>query len=421
MPLCRRNLSMLSAMEEFDHSIKLSPANFGQAFVKESVLKNGIKIISSHVENSKISKVQVTLTSGSSFETINQKGCAHLASVSAFNGSAKMSGLNLAYNLENLGASVKCFADREKIVYDLTVLPDKLESSLELIAEALKFKYKPHYLVKEAKEIAQVSYDKLAANPVDQAVEYLYEAAYGELTPLGGSLYSENLPNLDVKEFSSFVSSHFKSGNIIISSSGVSHESLKQLVESVFNDTVSGESSSGLSTYQGGYMKVRKDLSGSSYVGLGFEVFPQQVASNKVLMSLLVKSVSSKTNLNTVFSTFSKTGFIGFIISGESEVTATDTKEIISNLKAIAKSCPPIENIKKQIKLDYTLSLEGDKKTSALLELALGRNFVKSLDDVSSKSVSVVANQVLTSIPSYVVLGKTYGTLSYNEVINLLK
>ena len=104
----------------------------------------------------------------------------------------------------------------------------------------------------------------------------MYEAAYGELTPLGGSVYSENLSHLDEKEFSSFTASNFKSGNMVISSSGVSHDSVKQLAESVFNDIPTGVNSPMSSKYQGGFAKVKKDLNGKSYVGLAFEVNPLQ-------------------------------------------------------------------------------------------------------------------------------------------------
>ena len=55
----------------------------------------------------------------------------------------------LARHLENLGASIKSFSDREKVVFELTVLPDKLESALELLSESLKFKLKPLYLVRK--------------------------------------------------------------------------------------------------------------------------------------------------------------------------------------------------------------------------------------------------------------------------------
>lgn len=85
----------------------------------------------------------------------------------------------------------------------MSVLPEKLDSALELVAECIKFKLKPQYLVntqshyesdylrlifvygvykllqvKEAKQIAQVSYDKYASNPVEQVTEVYINSIY---------------------------------------------------------------------------------------------------------------------------------------------------------------------------------------------------------------------------------------------------
>ena len=64
---------------------------------------------------------------------------------------------------------------------------------------------------------------------------------------------------------------------------------------------------------------------------------------------MLSKSLSSKKNVQPVFSTFSNTGLFGFVISGDANVATADTKTIIQSLKAIAKECPNIEVIKKKV------------------------------------------------------------------------
>lgn len=106
--------------------------------------------------------------------------------------------------------------------------------------------------------------------------QLLHEAAYGELTPLGGSIYAENLDELKEQEFASFVGNNFKSGNVVISSSGIPHDSIKQLVESVFNDMPNADRTSVVSPYVGGNVRFRTDLNGQSFIGLGFEVVSQQ-------------------------------------------------------------------------------------------------------------------------------------------------
>lgn len=103
-------------------------------------------------------------------------------------------------------------------------------------------------------------------------MQYLHEAAYGELTPLGGSLYADHLDNLAEWEVSKFAAKTFVTGNIIVSGTGVSHDYLKQLVDTLFVAIPKGPATSTKSDYVGGDIRIRKDLGGTSYVGLAFPI-----------------------------------------------------------------------------------------------------------------------------------------------------
>lgn len=50
----KRGFAFLNALEEYPHSVKQSPSSFGSFAVNESVLRNGIKLISSSNENAKV-------------------------------------------------------------------------------------------------------------------------------------------------------------------------------------------------------------------------------------------------------------------------------------------------------------------------------------------------------------------------------
>ena len=55
------------------------------------------------------------ILAGSRFESADEKGAAHMLAVSAFGGTAKRSGLRIVRDLENLGATFRASADREKV------------------------------------------------------------------------------------------------------------------------------------------------------------------------------------------------------------------------------------------------------------------------------------------------------------------
>ena len=60
--------------------------------------------------------------------------------------------------------------------------------------------------------------------------------------------------------------------NIIVTGSSISHDSLKQLVDTLFSTVPAGPTSVQKSTYIGGDVRVRKDISGLSYVGIAFPI-----------------------------------------------------------------------------------------------------------------------------------------------------
>lgn len=77
-----------------------------------------------------------------------------------------------------------------------------------------------------------------------------------------------------------------------------------------------------------------------------------------------------------------------------------------------------------KVTLNSFIALEGEKTTESLLNSYLqGLDAVSSSDvrAVTPESVSAAAASVLTSVPSYAVLGTTAGTPSYATINKLLK
>ena len=104
------------------------------------------------------------------------------------------------------------------------------------------------------------------------SMQLLHEAAFGENTPLGSTLLSTSLDNVDENSVLSFRSENFKTGNFVISADGLSHDTLKEVVECQFHGLSTGRTSVAASPYIGGDIRVRADLGGVTYVGLAFPV-----------------------------------------------------------------------------------------------------------------------------------------------------
>jgi predicted Zn-dependent peptidase len=102
--------------------------------------------------------------------------------------------------------------------------------------------------------------------------QLLHEAAFGEATPLGGSLYAEDLEALDIDDVLAFRSAHFTSGNLTVTATNVNHESLEQVLQCFLHGLPAGKTAATASPYVGGDFRLRTSLGGKSYLGLGFPV-----------------------------------------------------------------------------------------------------------------------------------------------------
>ena len=91
--------------------------------------------------------MQFALVGGSSTETCAQKGAAQFLSAAAYAGNKKNTGLRIVRFLESLGAEFSATADREKIVYNVSVLSDKVEPVFASIVSAISSAPHAAYIV----------------------------------------------------------------------------------------------------------------------------------------------------------------------------------------------------------------------------------------------------------------------------------
>lgn len=77
---------------------------------------------------------------------------------------------------------------------------------------------------------------------------------------------------LDPSEVLKFRAENFHSGNVIVTGTGISHDTLKQFAEKYLSFLPEGTVASPHSPYVGGDIRVRRDFDGDSYLGLAFPV-----------------------------------------------------------------------------------------------------------------------------------------------------
>ncbi len=304
-------------------------------------------------------------------------------------------------------------------MYNLKVSSDKADEAVAAVAEAIASPPSDSYVVGEMKASAGVTYAKVASTPELQLVELLHDAAFGEGTPLGASAYASTLDKLCQDEVMAYRQAHFTAPRITVAASGgLSHDSLKQMVECYLYSVPAGAASAvPASPYQGGDMKVRADLDGQTYLGLAFPVPAGDAAKPySVVHSALSSKIASmglpSGSLSAFYAPYSTGGIFGVYASGTPAAASSALEAAVAELKAIASGTTGVDGYKAKAALEF----QSDASAQALLTASYAD--VKS---VSAAAVASAASAALKAVPTYAVLGATLGTPSYAAVAKMVK
>lgn len=415
-----RNFSKLMvATEAFPYDVTVSPAPSAPAVIAEATLENGIKLITREV-NAPLVTLKFAIFGGSGAETESQKGAAQLLATAAFQGNGDVSGLRIVRALESLGATIASSVDKEKIVYDVTVSPEGAQEALDIVMRSIASPPYAEYVLDELKPDAQLAYDLYSTDYSSQVSEMLYEAAYGEESTLGASVYG-NLKKLSVSDVLAYRAKTFVSENIVITANGLSTAALESMIAASADvPTASSPPSSVACPYVGGDYKVRKDLNGNSYLGLAFPTPTGEAAKPYMVLQGMLESKCTSSFL----SSYSSGGLLGIVAKGTPTEATSMLEAAISDLKAVASgSAAEVDVIKKKVALTKMLALEESPAVALMSASTQGAAAATIADcrTVSSADVSAAAAAVLSAVPSYVVLGKTAGTPTYAAIAALVK
>jgi len=412
--------------EEFPHPA-VTPKAPTPAKINSLTLSSGIRIIARE-KDSGVASIKFAVLGGSSSESATQKGAAQFLASTAFAGNEKNSGLRIVRFLESVGATFTATADREKIVYDVSVMEDRVETVVATILSVISLPPHASYVLEEEKPHVQLHYDAYQSDSVAKLTELVHEAAYGEGSALGSSLYAPSLKALSVNETLSYRASHFLRENLVIAASGMTADRLQKMVE-LYAASLPSKSITPLtlpsSPYTGGEVKVRVEGSGSTDLAVAFPVPAGEAGKpSQVLAGILAGRLAAKGSKATAFfNNYSKGGLLGVRVGGGVGAATNELTAALHELKALASSALETDVVKTKVSLDNFLALEGQATTSYLLGSILAGVSPAQLADVrtvTAQSVSGAAASLLKTEPAYAVLGATAGTPSYAAIKKII-
>lgn len=391
--------------------------------------------------------IKIGISGGSSQESENEKGSAHLLACGAFDGNAHKNGVAVMRAFEDIGAKVGAQASREDIVYTIAVGSENVAEALELAIDNVKAPIARDYMIEHARYRAAVKYARFMADPSERVSELVHEASFGENTPLGGSVYAPSLNGLLATDVLHFRNTQFSANNLLIAVHGACSASavVDQIQAQTANGLAVGDAASFGAGFIGGEMRVRESIGGATKASLAFSApAGNSGKAYEVLRSIVNSRVASPAQshlhskvhhyqsnaewTDTFFNAYQATGLFGVNFTGDAKYVRTGLESFVNVLKAVAGGCTAedLALAKNRLSVQSKLGAEGSLGASRLYTtLANGNGFTSAFSEsdysaVTKEEVVAAAQAALKSTPGYAVFGTTYQVPYLSDITKMM-
>lgn len=203
-----------------------------------AVLANGITVLVTENPTADIIAARLFMRAGSQWEQPQHAGLAHLLSAVLTKGTATRSSLEIAEQVESIGASLGTDSTTDYFLVSLKSVAADFPEVLGLAAELLRSPTVPEQELELERRLTLQAIRSQQEQPFTVAFDLLRKVMYGDhpyaLSGLGTETTVAQLTREDLLHFHH---THFRPDNLVISVSGrITPDAAIALIESVFGD-----------------------------------------------------------------------------------------------------------------------------------------------------------------------------------------
>ncbi|XP_017779811.1 PREDICTED: cytochrome b-c1 complex subunit 2, mitochondrial [Nicrophorus vespilloides] len=379
--------------------------------VQTSILPNKT-VVASGENGSAICRVSVVFKAGSRNESFDNAGAAHVLRIAAGQSTSNATNFSIMRNIQQVGANLTCWANRENVGYTLEGTRNAVEQVMPFLTEvATKQVFKPWEL---SDNINRIKLELATRPPQLRAIDLLHKAAYRR--GLGNSLYiaKHQIGKIGSETLQHYVASNFLSGRAAVIGVGVDHDSLAQYAQGLELETGDGHVEK--SPYMGG--EIRSDKGGNmAYFAIGTESVGysdlKQGLAFAVLKcclgngtsakpwgsesaAVLSKAVGEGEHAIAAFNVqYSDSGLFGVLGVAKAKDAGKLVEAAVKTLESGSVSDADVNRGKNQLKRRILTKLENGFKASYYFsEQALLRGEVLSSSDMAAAIESVTTEDV---------------------------
>ena len=409
-----------------------------------SILKNGLRILTSTRPHLETVSLGVWIKTGSAFEKEDVNGISHFFEHTCFKGTTRRNALQISEEIEDVGGQMNAYTSREFTAFYAKMLKGDTELALDMISDILQDATFPEEELQKEREVVVQEIKQSIDTPDDIIFDYLQETAFpGQ--PLGRTILgpAEKVRSFTADTLRGYLASNYAAENIVVCAVGnIEHETFVKMTESRWSGYKSKtDFRIEPQVYKGGFFIEKRDIE-QAHIVLGFQGFryesedyyPGIIFSTLFgggMSSRLFQEIREKRGLvYTVYSfanSHTQNGLFGIYAgTGKEElkelmpVVAEEIRKVC-NEKVSAKE---LERAKTQLKASMLMGLESSSSSAEVLArqmLLFDRvipveEMVSRVEKVSLEDIQNAAIKIFASKLSYTLLGSIGDYLPYDEL-----
>jgi zinc protease len=206
--------------------------------IHRTVLNNGIVVLVVENPSADIIAARIFVRAGSRWESAQQSGLSHLVASVITKGSAQFSSLEIAEQVETVGASLGTDSTSDYFLLSLKTVSSDFAEMLALAGELLRSPTFPLEEVELERRLTLQAIRSQQEQPFTIAMDQLRQAMYGQHPYARSGLGTqETVAQLTQQDLQQYHRAYFRPDNLVISIAGrVDPEAAIALVESVLGD-----------------------------------------------------------------------------------------------------------------------------------------------------------------------------------------
>jgi len=205
---------------------------------KKTVLKNGLRIITVPMKNTRAVTVLAMVGTGSKYETKENNGLSHFLEHIFFKGTKKRpTTLKIAEVLDKVGGIFNAFTDKECTGYWAKVDSKHLDLALDWVSDIFLNSKMEEREIKKEKGVIIEEMNLYLDTPTAYISDLWEELLYGN-QPAGWLIIGnkENILKLKRKDFSDYLNNHYSAKNTIVCVAGdIESKLTEQKIRKFFN------------------------------------------------------------------------------------------------------------------------------------------------------------------------------------------